>query len=334
MTHLTYMLPQMELSLLLSEAECDAAVVRAFIEQVLLHRWQGTVSASPSPKITGKIFQEVQPHARLPQGTELVRQAYRYQVYATENVCYFLYETHDVVAVVPRSAQPSTFELYLPDNLDRLGNEFAFYFFYPMLEYVLAHRGIFALHAAAISAQAGTAVLLGASAAGKTTLALELLRQGGQLASEDRPLLREHDSQLEIVPGFGAAKVTPQTIDLHRDFIPPAEALPSIADKFLFNDRAVFPSDAPIDSRVRTVILLRRGQGSGSEMSKISGAELLREMLELELFVLLPNFIPRVISEQQFLLMTAFANQVDAYVLQYQNEKLKAAATRIMRLIS
>ncbi len=62
-------------------------------------------------------------------------------------------------------------------------------------------RGYEALHASAVDSPAGAVVIAGPSGAGKTTLALELMRRGWPLLSDDVLALRAHGDTMHAHPG-------------------------------------------------------------------------------------------------------------------------------------
>ncbi len=86
-------------------------------------------------------------------------------------------------------------------------------FHYALTE-LLKHRGVFALHAAALEYQGQGLIVAGGSGQGKTTLMLALLRSGFRYLSDDASLVRERDAQVELLPGPTKIGVTGRTVEM------------------------------------------------------------------------------------------------------------------------
>jgi hypothetical protein len=81
----------------------------------------------------------------------------------------------------------------------------------PLLVEALAARGLYALHAAALSRDGRVAIFPAESGSGKTTLSLALVRGGFRLLSDDAPFLRRVGGGIEVCAFADRVNVTAQT---------------------------------------------------------------------------------------------------------------------------
>lgn len=138
---------------------------------------------------------------------------------------------------------------------------------------LLKRRSLFALHAAAMATTEGAVVLFpGASGAGKTTLALGLLRQGWGFLADDMVFLSDH-----TVLGF------PDEVDVSEDTaalfpgIGPALHRPAAGDRakrpLLIEDAF---DDPPVRSgRAAAIVLPHVGAGEESRLTPVGPDEAL-----------------------------------------------------------
>lgn len=94
----------------------------------------------------------------------------------------------------------------------------------PLLVEALAARGLYALHAAALSRDGRVAIFPAESGSGKTTLSLALVRGGYQLLSDDSPFLRRVGGRIEVCAFADRVNVTAQTCAFFPELRAPWEA--------------------------------------------------------------------------------------------------------------
>jgi hypothetical protein len=99
-----------------------------------------------------------------------------------------------------------------------------------VLPFAAALNGLEVLHASAVTVSGGAVALLGASGAGKTSLALALCRRGAQFLADDVLALERRNGELFAHPGTPAAGVA------HAEFARLAGRTPAL-ETLAVNDR-------------------------------------------------------------------------------------------------
>lgn len=82
-----------------------------------------------------------------------------------------------------------------------------------VLPRILAHLGELAAHCSAVVAEQGTAIFLGRTGWGKSTLAALMYRQGCTLLSDDCVLLRPQSGRVAAVPTYRSMRLWPESLD-------------------------------------------------------------------------------------------------------------------------
>jgi hypothetical protein len=77
---------------------------------------------------------------------------------------------------------------------------------------VLAQRGLTCLHASVVAIEGRVIALVGAKAAGKSTLALALAQRGGQLVSDDVAAVASRQGVFGVAVGRSALRVRPDSV--------------------------------------------------------------------------------------------------------------------------
>lgn len=130
-------------------------------------------------------------------------------------------------------------------------------------------RGHEALHGAAVRTDAGVVGLLAGSGAGKTTLALELVRQGAQLVADDVLVLERTTAGFLVHPGPPVANVPLSH--------PLLDELPADAELARFGDEAWVALRVATEPDVlRALVLLDRTPGAATAMepARLNGFQL------------------------------------------------------------
>lgn len=143
--------------------------------------------------------------------------------------------------------------------------------------------GLFALHAAAVDTPAGAVVLVGASEAGKSTLALQMMAAGHRVLGDDLVLLRPRDDGLEAVALGALPKVRrPLPRALGSDFAAFVEARVVCDYGSQANLRPSPAELAPHGTQrpvARVVLLERHPAAAGATATPVATAALLRAVL-------------------------------------------------------
>ena len=107
------------------------------------------------------------------------------------------------------------------------------------LHEVLKHQGLYMLHAAALAERGRGLLVAGSSGAGKTTLALTLLRAGFGFLGDDTVFLQRRDTAWSAQAFPDEIDITPQT----AAFFPELQRLPAVAAPVGRPKRAISASD-------------------------------------------------------------------------------------------
>ena len=94
------------------------------------------------------------------------------------------------------------------------------------LNIALFQRGLWVFHASVVAISGRAVAFLGLQHAGKTTMAMAMLRRGYQLLSDDLLALRREGTQILAIPAFPRMKIWPDTAETLRV---PIDGLPRVS---------------------------------------------------------------------------------------------------------
>lgn len=117
-------------------------------------------------------------------------------------------------------------------------------------------RGAFPLHAACLDVGGRTVALAGATGAGKSTLALALLRRGHAVLADDLTVLRPQGDAIDVLPSFARLKLWRDTLDAMGMGVSGLHRLRDRLDKFSLSPVGAFD---PTPRRLDALFLLRAG---------------------------------------------------------------------------
>jgi hypothetical protein len=164
--------------------------------------------------------------------------------------------------------------------------------------------GIELLHASAVQGTAGVAAFAGFSGSGKTSLAVELVRRGGALFSDDILALPPRAGELQAHPGPALMNVPrePETCDGLAD-------LGHVLAQFPGEDWVTVARAAAAPDRIAAVCLLGRGAGRTLALRRLQPT-----VLDLLPFTLgFPHLSGRM--RQRFTLFAQVAAEIPIYEL-------------------
>lgn len=195
-----------------------------------------------------------------------------------------------------------------------------FYLITMSLVILLRYRGWFPLHAAAV-AQNGQGVLLTAeSDSGKSTTALNLVRQGWSYLSDDTVLLREEDDRVQACSFRTDFCVDPEAADLFPA-LADTDWPPSLSDtsKWRVDGQAVFPGQFTPTCVPRVLVVPSIVDRDTSTLTPADQKDVLGALFRQGALSMIPD---RAVAEQHLNLLKRLTHQADAYYLEAGRDAL------------
>ncbi|QBI20266.1 hypothetical protein ER308_12280 [Egibacter rhizosphaerae] len=153
----------------------------------------------------------------------------------------------------------------------------------PVMAFWLELQGEIALHAASITAGEGAVAIASTNGGGKTSLAVELLRAGHALLSDDITPLRADGGHVVAGPGYPQLRLWPD--DVAREFGDPDDfrlAHPLYSKRRVPVGGDGFGTHLPRSRPLRALYVLERDpriDEGGIEVTPLAGADVMRELL-------------------------------------------------------
>lgn len=195
-----------------------------------------------------------------------------------------------------------------------------FYLITMSLVILLRYRGWFPLHAAAV-AQNGRGVLLTAeSDSGKSTTALNLVRQGWSYLSDDTVLLREEDDRVRAYSFRTDFCVDPEAADLFPE-LAGTDWPPSLSDtsKWRVDGQAVFPGQFTPTCVPRILVVPSIVDRDTSTLTPTDPKDVLGALFRQGALSMTPD---RTVAERHLDLLKRLVYQADAYHLEAGRDAL------------
>jgi hypothetical protein len=151
----------------------------------------------------------------------------------------------------------------------------------PLLREILATKGHYLLHAAAVTNKKKVgALLVGQGGAGKTTTALSLVRLGGQIISDDTITLTSQKERVMAHRSLRSFHVTEKTVDFFRELSPNflTDKIP-VAPELLLDPRLKTRKEGAYPAQKKVIY--------GSDIVNIYGSNCLAEFCAVEVIYLL-----------------------------------------------
>jgi hypothetical protein len=156
---------------------------------------------------------------------------------------------------------------------------------HPIFE-LLRRRELYLIHSGGVSFGEKGVLIAGESRSGKTTLVLQLVREGFRFMSDDRCFLRSVGSEFEILSFPEPVRVySPNVADIPElQFLQDDEHEENA--KRSFNIEEVYPNCMVKKAKLKAIVFPLWDSGDESQLEAMSASEALREMLCLTLEVL------------------------------------------------
>lgn len=196
----------------------------------------------------------------------------------------------------------------------------------PLVE-MLKRRGLFSLHAAALTLEGRTLLLPGTTGAGKSTLALALIRAGWCFMGDDTLFLRRAGGSVQVLAFPDEIDVTQQTLALFPE-LASAPSLPRLpgAAKWQLRAERLYRTLIVREAQPTLLLFPRVGRQASSEIVPMPPNEALLELL--------PNVLltqPRL-SQAHLDLLGELAQRLPAYRLRTGRD-LAALPVRLAALL-
>lgn len=183
-----------------------------------------------------------------------------------------------------------------------------------MLTELLRHRGLYSMHATALEKYGYGVLIPGYSGRGKTTSFLSLLRSGYRYLSDDHPLLRDKEGEVELLSFPMKVDVTEHTISLFPELRQaPPRVLRAGPQKRFFYVEDIY-AQAAIGGSCRPALVLfpHVVESERSSLERLSKSRVLAELLPQGLVA-----YDKEIACHQFRLLSKLAQQVECYRLNF-----------------
>lgn len=180
------------------------------------------------------------------------------------------------------------------------------------LSRLLASRGLYMIHAAALERNGRGVLMPGVSRSGKSTSCVSLMRVGYRCLSDDKPFLRGNGNGIELLAFPEKLDVTDQTVSFIPELCTASTALTLGYRKKQFHPEAIYPGST-VNAVQPDLILFPRISGeSASRVEKLPKAKALEALLPHSLLV-----FDRTTSADHFQLLARLVAGADCYRLHF-----------------
>lgn len=194
-------------------------------------------------------------------------------------------------------------------------------FFLAPFSRLLAGRGLYMIHAAALERKGCGVLIPGVRGSGKSTSCVALLRAGYRCLSDDKPFLRENGNGIELLAFPEKIDVTDQTISFFPELCATTATLTPGYRKRQFRSEAIYPGSTTNAARPRLILFPTISGESASWVERLPKAKALEAILPHSLLV-----FDRVISTDHFQLLGHLVAETDCYRLAFGRDILDLPA--------
>jgi hypothetical protein len=182
---------------------------------------------------------------------------------------------------------------------------------------LLKLRGLYTLHATALEKEGRGVLIPGTSGRGKTTSCIALLRDGYRLLSDDHPLVRERDGELEILSFPVKIDVTDGTINFFPELLDAKERLhPGVRKRFFYTED-LYPGRTANHCEPCVILCPQVVDWPSSHLEPISRSRVLEELLREGMLV-----FDRDVAARQFQTFSRLVAQTECYRLFFGEDVL------------
>jgi hypothetical protein len=180
------------------------------------------------------------------------------------------------------------------------------------LSRLLAARGLYMIHAAALERNGRGVLMPGVSRSGKSTSCVALMRAGYRCLSDDKPFLRGNGSGIELLAFPEKIDVTDQTVSFFPELCTAPVALTSGYRKKQFRPEAIYPGSTADAVRPDLILFPEISGEPTSRVERLSRAKALEAILPHSLLV-----FDHAISTDHFQLLGRLVDGADCYRLHF-----------------
>ena len=197
----------------------------------------------------------------------------------------------------------------------------------PFME-MLKHRGFYGLHASALTKDGTGYLFPGGAGSGKTTVALNLVKQGFQYLADDKVLLRREDNGIAALAFTRRFNIDPDIGDVYSElsFLEDLKSLPGTT-KRPFDISRVYPDTFVSCCRPNFLVHLQRTAESRSQIIRLPSTESFTRLVHQTV----PS-LQKDIAGKQLQLFADLARRTESYML-YAGKDLYGDPERLLELL-
>jgi hypothetical protein len=144
---------------------------------------------------------------------------------------------------------------------------------------LLAGRGLYSLHAAALARSGNGLLLVARSCSGKSTIAYSLVREGWAYLSDDSVLLRAHDAEMAALPFRRHFGLDPEAGELFPELARGWNTHFGEAEKWTVPVRRLYPAQAAAHCVPRVIVFPEITDKPMSQLMEMNQVEAMRSLL-------------------------------------------------------
>lgn len=194
-------------------------------------------------------------------------------------------------------------------------------FFLMPFSRLLASRGLYMIHAAALERRGRGVLIPGVRGVGKSTSSVALLRAGYRCLSDDKPFLRANGNGISLLAFPEKIDITDQTVSFFPELSAAPSALTTGYRKKQFRPEAIYPGSTTQAVRPDLILFPEISRESTSRAEKLSKSKALEAILPHSLLV-----FDRTISADHFQLLAGLVAGADCYRLAFGRDILNLPA--------
>jgi hypothetical protein len=197
----------------------------------------------------------------------------------------------------------------------------------PLME-MLKHRGLYGLHAAALTKDGTCYLFPGDAGSGKTTTALGLLKRGFRYLADDKVLLREEDDRITALAFTRRFNIDPGMSRVYPElgFLDEIEPLPA-SDKRPFDVSQVYPNVFVPSCTPRFIVHLELTGDATSRIVPLSRRVSFSRLVHQTIFS-----FEKAIAGKQLKLLGGLVRSTESYVL-YRGKDVYEVPERVAELL-
>ncbi len=206
-----------------------------------------------------------------------------------------------------------------------------------VIQFVLRFYGVYFIHAAGVAKKDSGILLVGPPHAGKSIIALQLVKDGFRFLSDDKVGLRQKGDRVEMIFSPEWLGLTEDAGDLFKDIKGKIERggrpISGQYKKIKIPISRLFSNRAQISSYPKLILFLKRSFKNILKLSEIGKKDALLKLLEEDTYFFYGSKFPDI-AGLHFSLISGLINQAKVCELNYSLKRLSEISTLIDKEIS